>query len=199
MKASSARSSRRTRAVESFASAAECIGPVEPGMALFAVTRGQFSMLDAVQHVITEVGPCSIALWVWAVASSTDVFEALMANKAILSASMVVDTSRAKEVQNEEIVASWLSCYGPGSVRLVRSHAKIARVWTAERKVLIRSSGNFSTDPRFEQIDITEGGEDFDLVARMEASLPVYQGEAQAMAARVVDLPLFSGVQTWRA
>jgi hypothetical protein len=39
---------RRQRAVESFKTAADCIGKVEPGMSLFAVTRGQFSMIDAV-------------------------------------------------------------------------------------------------------------------------------------------------------
>lgn len=49
---SSAPSVRRARAVQSFRTAAECIGPVEPGMALFAVTRGQFSMLDAILHVL---------------------------------------------------------------------------------------------------------------------------------------------------
>lgn len=39
--------SRRTHAVNSFKTAAECIGPAHKGMSLFAVTRGQFSMIDA--------------------------------------------------------------------------------------------------------------------------------------------------------
>ncbi len=44
----SAASSRRKHAVESFGSAQDCIGRVEKNMSLFAITRGQFSMLDAV-------------------------------------------------------------------------------------------------------------------------------------------------------
>lgn len=47
---SSAPSARRQRAVETFGSAAAAIGPIVPGLSLFLVTRGQFSMLDMVQY-----------------------------------------------------------------------------------------------------------------------------------------------------
>ena len=32
---------------------------------------------------------------------------------------------------------------------------------------------NLNFNPRFEQFDLTEGGEDFDLVERLESELPV--------------------------
>jgi hypothetical protein len=37
--------------VESFGLASSAIGSITPGMALFAVTRGQWSMIDAILHV----------------------------------------------------------------------------------------------------------------------------------------------------
>ena len=40
MPASAAIATRRKRAVESFKTAADCIGVIEPGAALFAITRG---------------------------------------------------------------------------------------------------------------------------------------------------------------
>ena len=43
---------RVKRAVESFESAAATIGPIEKDMSLFAITRGQFSMLDAILHCL---------------------------------------------------------------------------------------------------------------------------------------------------
>jgi len=46
--AKSAISNRRAHAVESFKTASDCIGEIVPGHAVFAVTRGQFSMIDAV-------------------------------------------------------------------------------------------------------------------------------------------------------
>ena len=43
---------RRKRVIEGFQSAAETIGPVTPGLSLFAVTRGQFSMIDIAAAVL---------------------------------------------------------------------------------------------------------------------------------------------------
>lgn len=64
----SAASNRRARAIESFKTARDCIGPITPGLAIFAVTRGQFSMLDAVLHVLDELGPSRVSLWTWTIA-----------------------------------------------------------------------------------------------------------------------------------
>jgi hypothetical protein len=54
---------RRERVVESFESAAATIGPIEPGMSLFARTRGQFSMIDATFHCLKETGPAATSVW----------------------------------------------------------------------------------------------------------------------------------------
>ena len=59
---------RRAVARESFANAAETIGPCKPGMSLFAITRGQWSMIDAVLHVLDQVGPAAVSLWTWTIA-----------------------------------------------------------------------------------------------------------------------------------
>jgi len=59
---------RVNRAVESFGNAAQAIGPIEPGMSLFCVTRGQWSMLDAILHVLSQTGPAAITLWTWTIA-----------------------------------------------------------------------------------------------------------------------------------
>ncbi len=50
---------RRKRVVESSESAANCIGPIEQDMSLFAITRGQFRMIDAIFHVLHEAGPAA--------------------------------------------------------------------------------------------------------------------------------------------
>ena len=58
---------RVKRAVESFGNAAEAIGPIEPGMSLFAVTRGQWSMLDAILHAHPD-RPRRHRVWTWTIA-----------------------------------------------------------------------------------------------------------------------------------
>ena len=203
---SSAPSSRRQRAVESFRSAAECIGPITPGLSLFAVTRGQWSMLDAVQHVIAEIGPCEVSVWTWAIADyEVECMSALMANSSIIGGRLIVD--RSAEVRSAQTVEAWRQRFGVGSVRVCKNHAKMARVWTAERRVLIRGSMNLNYNPRFEQADISEGGEEFSLVERIEDELPILparcsNSEAESasklsLAFEASELAMFSGVKPW--
>jgi len=66
---------------------------------------------------------------------------------------------------------------------------------------------NLNFNPRFEQFDLTEGGEDFDLVRRLELELPVLPdniGGAEVYAAsKVADafgsekLAMFTGLKVW--
>lgn len=152
---SSAPSARRTRAHESFSNAAECIGPVVPGMSLFAMTRGQFSMIDAVLHCLDCVGPAEVSLWTWTVAEyEVQCMERLMMDKRITGATLIVDHGARNK--NRPILEKWIDLFGPRSVRLVVNHAKIATVRTADLSLLLRGSMNLNFNPRFEQFDLTE-------------------------------------------
>lgn len=203
---SSAYSRRRARAVESFASAADCIGPVEPGMALFAITRGQFSMLDAVQHVLSQVGRAEVSIWTWAIAEyEVEVFTAFLRDGRITGGTLVID--RSAEQRNAALIQEWRERFGADRVRVCTTHAKIARVWTGDRRVLLRGSMNLNFNPRFEQLDITEGGPDFDLVSEIEGELPVLRpmceyAEAErasktSKAFETSTLELFRGTKVW--
>lgn len=174
---SSSVAGRRIRAAESFRSAAECIGPIDPGMSLFAVTRGQFSMLDAISHVLDELGPSRISLWTWTIAEyEVVVFTEMMRDSRISDAPLVIDGGARNK--NHSLIASWKESFGGGSVRYVTNHAKIATVEGGGRRVLVRGSMNLNFNPRFEQLDVTEGGPDFDLVRQIESELPVLEDDA---------------------
>lgn len=203
---SSARSSRRKRVVESFASAHECIGTVEPGMSLFAITRGQFSMLDAINVVVDQVGHCSVSVWTWAIADyEVQCFEAFMANQTISGGRLIID--RSAENRNVALIQKWRDCFGAEAVRVCKNHAKIATVQNANFKVLLRGSMNLNFNPRFEQLDITEGGPDFDLVAKIENELPILRPKCSnieamnatqlGLAFETGTLKMFGGIKTW--
>ena len=171
-KRTSAKSSRRALAKESSGSAAECIGKIENGISLFAITRGQFSMIDAIQHSLVEIGGGHISVWTWAIADyEVEVFTALMLDARIKTAQLVIDMSA--ERRNSDLIAQWRSRFGPKSVRVCKNHAKIARVWNDDFRVLLRGSMNLNFNPRFEQFDLTEGGADFDLVEQIENEMPI--------------------------
>lgn len=197
---------RNRRALEAFAGAAAAIGPIVPGMELFLLTRGQFSMLDMVQHILTELGPASVSVWTWAIADyEVEAMAALMASAAILEARLIVD--RSAEQRSAATIAAWRARFGVSSVRVCKNHAKIARVWTAERRVLLRGSMNLNFNPRFEQADISEGGPAFELVAGVEAELPVlaplcanHEADSASGLGKAFEqstLELFHGLKVW--
>lgn len=197
---------RRTRATESFRTAAECIGPVTPGLALFAVTRGQFSMLDAVLHVLDEVGPARVSVWTWTIADyEISRFTDLQRDGRITDGRLVIDHGARNK--NAPLIGEWKRRFGQRSLRYVLNHAKLATVETTDLRVLLRGSMNLNFNPRFEQLDVTEGGADFDLVRSIEDELPylpddapgssVYAATRVGDAFDVATLGLFSGVKTW--
>lgn len=172
---------RRKRAVESFNTAAECIGPIEPEMSLFAITRGQFSMIDAVVHAIEACAPAKISLWTWRIAAyELEVLRGLLDNGKVTDGTLFVDRVQDSGMRGDKAktaaaqgIAMWVDRFGPDSVRVVQSHAKIATVEGNGMRVLLRGSMNLNFNPRFEQLDVTEGGGDFDLVREIEAEMPV--------------------------
>lgn len=140
-------------------------------MSLFAITCGQWSMIDAVLHVLSEVGPSKLSLWTWTVAEyEVQVLNMLRDDKRVTGGRLVIDHGARNK--NAVIIADWQRVYGPDSVRYVINHAKIARIESASGlKLLLRGSMNLNFNPRFENFGITEGGPEYDLVEEIEEEL----------------------------
>jgi hypothetical protein len=197
---------RRKRVIESFNSAAETIGPITSEMSLFAITRGQFSMLDVILYCLREIGPSNISVWTWTIADyEVEAMVGLMHRAEITTGRLVIDYSADR--RNQKIINQWRDRFGDSNVRTCRNHAKIARVWNNDFRLLIRGSMNLNFNPRFEQLDITEGGADFDMVERVENELkplPRQYSNRDAESVTGVNkafeqstLKMFSGLKTW--
>jgi len=170
---------RHITAVESFTCASETIGSISKGMSRFAVTRGQFSMIDAILSVLDKIGNAHISIWTWTVAEyEVQCIERLLIDNRLLSATLIIDNGAQKK--NGEIIKKWIQKHGHGSVRWVKNHAKIARVWNDEYKVLLRGSFNLNFNPRFENFDISEGCEGFNMVKQIESELPILVNPSNA-------------------
>lgn len=202
----SAISVRRKRAVQSFKTAADCIGTIEPGIALFAMTRGQFSMIDAVFACLNQTGPAAVSLWTWTVAEyEVECMDRLRTDGRVTDGRLVIDYGARNK--NAGLIRQWKAAYGLHSVRYVVNHAKIATIENERFKLLLRGSMNLNFNPRFEQFDLTEGGEDFDMVKRIELELPIlsdsssgkdaYKASKVSEAFEPEQLQMFSGVKVW--
>jgi len=203
----SAITTRRQRAVESFQTAAECIGTIEPGASLFAITRGQFSMIDAILACLDQTGPAHVSLWTWTIAEyEIECMERLQNDGRLTGGTLVIDHG-VRRVRKNEIIKQWQENFGPDSVRYVVNHSKIATIENERFRLLLRGSMNLNFNPRFEQFDLTEGGADFDLVKRIEGELPilphsvsgedVYKASKVANAFAPEQLAMFSGAKVW--
>lgn len=149
-------------------------------MALFAITRGQWGMIDALHHVLTQVGPASLSVWTWHMARfDLEVLLRLADTAQLTDALLIIDSSLGRKTMTgllapeATLLTPWLARFGAESVRYVILHAKMATVTSASGlHLLLRGSMNLNHSPRFEQFDLTEGGEDYALVKQLEAELP---------------------------
>jgi hypothetical protein len=97
-------------------------------MSLFAITRGQFSMIDAMFHCLHEIGPAEVSVWTWTIADyEVEAMAGLMARQEITSGRLVIDASADR--RNSVIIEQWRRRFGDHAVRICKNHAKIARVW----------------------------------------------------------------------
>jgi hypothetical protein len=199
-------SARRKRAVESFQTAAECIGKLEKGSSLFAITRGQFSMIDAILACLDQCGPAKVSLWTWTIAEyEIQCLERLRNDNRITEATLVIDHIGIKK--NRTLLNQWQDQFGAQSVRFVVNHSKIATISDGNFTLLLRGSMNLNFNPRFEQFDLTEGGEDYELVKRIESELEilpitcngaeVYKSSKVSSAFDKETLDLFSQTKVW--
>ena len=150
----------------------------------------------------------ALSLWTWTVAEyEVEVLTRLRIDKRLGAGVLVIDGGA--RVKNAGIIREWQSTFGPESVRYVRNHAKIAMLQDADGlRFLLRGSMNLNFNPRFEQFDLTEGGEDFALVERIQAELPILADDCDngefLRASKLSDafdqstLQLFGAVPTWR-
>ena len=86
--------------------AAEAVGELYPGCAIFGITKGQFSLIELISTVLDQTGPAEVFLSTWTAAGS-DLTEAhqLLESGKMLSFRCLVD------LPNQHIPA-YFSCRG---------------------------------------------------------------------------------------
>lgn len=136
-------------------------------------------MVDAIRVCLAQTGPAHVSIWTWRIGEyDADVLDAIRRRGGLLSATLVVDRAAVAESRlggdsNARQVGIWVENFGPNSVRFVNNHAKMARIWNDDWRLLLRGSMNLNWNRRFEQMDISDGGPAFDLVTAIEEELPI--------------------------
>jgi hypothetical protein len=148
--------------------AREVVGELPPGSRVVGVTKGQFSLLDLVEAVLEQTGPASVLVSTWTPgkAEMERVLD-LLSEGGVETFRLLVD--RSFPGRHPGYVARVTEICGASSIRMTRTHAKFALIGTATRRICIRTSMNFNTNPRLEQFDLDDNAQIYDLFERVVA------------------------------
>ena len=136
--------------------AAEMVGHIEPGVEICGVTNGQFSLIDILEHVLSEIGPADVLVSTWTMGMyDGERAEAFCANGRIKSIRWMVDPSMFG--RRPELAGRIVKAFGVEAFRAVNNHAKFATLVGEDLQVCVRSSMNLNPNRRLENFDITEG------------------------------------------
>ncbi len=144
--------------VPSNVTAAECIGPLERGMRVIGLTKGQFSLLDMVQAVQAQTGPADVTVSTWTIAESDSKRVAeFLAGGAFRSFTLVID--RSFPSRYPQYCAGVLEIFGAEAIRMTRTHAKFALIGNDDWRISVRTSMNLNPNPRCEQFELDDDPE----------------------------------------
>lgn len=145
---------RREMRLAKLATAAEAIGTIDPQTDLYVLTFGQFSLIDALVHLLDQTGPAEVDLSTWTahdahLERSAELIEAA----AIRRFRMIVD--RSFETPKPDYCHHMRRLFGPDCIRAIRTHAKFAVVRGERFDLVVRTSMNLNENPRLENIEIS--------------------------------------------
>lgn len=147
------RADREMRLAKSLA-AADAIGELRPFQDVYILTFGQFSLVDALVHILSQTGPANVDLSTWTAADAhLEKTKSLIESADILRFRMIVD--RSFESRQPEYVYHMRKLFGAECTRAVRTHAKFFVVTNDNWKVVARTSMNLNENPRLENIEIS--------------------------------------------
>lgn len=138
--------------------AIQAIGDIKHGMEFFGFTKGQFSMIDVIIHILNQTGPADVSIITWS-AADADIRAAhsFLENGNIRKCRFLVDYSFKS--RKPEILAKIVDLFGDDAVRISSVHAKSVLIQNEDWNFFIRTSMNLNFNPRFENFEISEGFE----------------------------------------
>ena len=141
------------RVIHRTGTAAEIIGTLSPGVRVTGLTAGQFSAVDAMEHMVDELGPAAVRVSTW----TTGLYDVRRA-KEIRLAGRITDMrmllDRGTFEKSPKFAGPLIEVLGVDAIRCLSVHAKVVIVSGARGSAVMRSSMNLNKNLRTEQFDI---------------------------------------------
>lgn len=141
------------RVIHRTGTAAEVIGQLRPGVRVVGLTAGQFSAIDAMEHMVDELGRSAVRLSTW----TTGICDMRRAG-AIRVAGRITDIrvllDRGTFEKSPKFAGPLIEALGVNAFRCLAVHAKVTIVAGERGAAVMRSSMNLNKNLRTEQFDI---------------------------------------------
>jgi hypothetical protein len=124
-------------------------------MEVFALTHGQFSLVDALDYLAIQSGPCALSINTWT-ASADDItrMHALLAAGVFTSVRWLIDRSYATRKPAD--CALLRDLFGDATIRTSRTHAKFMTLRNDVFTIAVRTSMNLNENNGMEHIEISD-------------------------------------------
>ncbi len=135
-------------------SAAEIIGMVRPRGEITGLTNGQFSLIDMIEHLLSQTGPADVVISTWTMGIYDAERARLFCSRGdIRKIRWLVDPSIFG--RRPELSGQLVERFGVEAFRAVNTHAKFVVLRGDALALVIRSSMNLNPNRRVENFDIT--------------------------------------------
>ena len=134
--------------------ATEAVAGLErDGMELFGLTKGQFSLTDMIEAILTKTGPADLSISTWTAANG-DVSRMLelLGSGAIRSCRWLVDLTFMRRCP--QLTSEIRAKFGANAIRVTKTHAKFCTIVNDDWQIALRSSMNLNQNPRLESFQV---------------------------------------------
>jgi len=140
------------------ATAAESVGPITPGIEVYGLSKGQFSLIELITHILDATGPAHVTISTWT-AAGADLAHThqLLADGRITTARWLVDFSFPS--RQPAYCSQLRERFGDDSIRCTANHAKFVLIRNDSWSIAIRTSMNLNLNRRLESYEISDDAE----------------------------------------
>ena len=149
------RVARDVRRVQYAANVAEAVGAIDHGCEIYGLGRGQYSLIDLIEHILGYTGPAELVISTWT-AAGADIDYALRLTKdgRVKSILWLVDSSFP--VRQPGYCRAMRERFGDAAIRVTKNHAKFVLIGNDDWHVTLRTSMNLNENTRLESWEVSD-------------------------------------------
>lgn len=176
---------RAVRRTFNASTAAAAIGPITHGCEIYGISKGQFSLIEIIEHVLDATGPADVVISTWTAAGADLAYtHKLLSDGRVRSCRWLVDFSFPS--RQPAYCQALRDRFGDQAIACTANHAKFVLVENDNWSVVLRTSMNLNWNRRLESFEISD---DRDLCSWLGEIVSATFAESGASVAAAVDKP----------